>query len=229
MLVVAAAAAVPTMADAQAYRCTVPTIVPRPRPDLPDATQPRRVLPTGGYTLAISWAPQFCYSRRDDAAATFQCGGANRFGFTLHGLWPDGRGRTWPQYCRRTGIIPPAIVRANLCATPSAQLLQHEWAKHGTCMSERPADYFAAARRLYDALRFPDMAALAARPATAGALATAMARANPGLRPDMMRITATPGGWLDEIWLCLDLRRRYVRCPAHQGGLPAEARIRVAA
>lgn len=223
----AALAFLPGVAQAQAYRCAVPASVPRPRPDLPDATQPRRVLPTGGYTLAISWAPQYCYARRDDTSAAFECGGGNRFGFTLHGLWPDGTGRTWPQYCRRTGIIPPAVVRANLCATPSAQLLQHEWAKHGTCMSARPADYFAQSRRLFDALRYPDMAALAQGRTTAGRIAAAMARANPGIGADMMRITATKSGWLDEIWLCLDLRKRYARCPAHQGGLAPDAVVRV--
>lgn len=220
-------AALPEIAQAQAYRCTVPASVPRPRPDLPDARQPRRVIPTGGYTLAISWAPQFCHARRGDASAAFECGGGNRFGFVLHGLWPDGRGKTWPQYCRRTGIIPPAVVHANLCATPSAQLLQHEWAKHGTCMSATPADYFAQSRHLFDALRYPDMAALAQGTTTAGNIAVAMASANPGLRPDMMRITTTPSGWLDEIWLCLDLRKRYARCPAHQGGAAADTQVRV--
>ena len=94
-------------------------------------------------------------------------------------------------------------------------------------MSARPADYFAQSRRLFDALRYPDMTALGTT--TAGQIAVAMARANPGIGADMMRITTTQSGWLDEIWLCLDLRQHYARCPAHQGGVAADAAVRVSA
>lgn len=222
------ALAAPVAAQAQAYSCAVPAKLPRPRADLPSADQPKRVLPIGGYTLAVSWAPQYCRGNAEDRSAAFQCGTGNRFGFTLHGLWPDGEGPTWPQYCRATGIVPPAVIRGQLCATPSAQLIQHEWAKHGTCMSRSPADYFAQATRLYGALRYPDMIALSRREGlSAGDLAAAIAAANRGISSDMMRITATKSGWLEEVWFCLDKQRRYARCPAHQGGLAADAPIRI--
>ena len=221
-------AAVPNGATAQALSCKVPSGVSPVRPDLPSASQPRRILPIGGYTLAISWAPQYCREHRRDASARFQCGGGNRFGFVLHGLWPDGVGKDWPQYCRTAGLLPQPVIRANLCATPSAQLLQHEWAKHGTCMpSMTPARYFASAGALYRRLRYPDMNALSRRPLTAGRFATAMARANPGIGAAMMRITATRTGWLDEVWICLDRRQRYARCPAHQGGLAPAASLKI--
>jgi ribonuclease T2 len=220
--------ALPAVAHAQAYRCEVPVGVQRVRPDLPSPSQPRRVLPIGGYTLALTWAPQFCRERGQRDSASFQCGSGNRFGFTLHGLWPDGEGKDWPQYCRDTGLIPQPVIRANLCATPSAQLLQHEWAKHGTCMAgESPASYFRRATALYARLRYPDMAALSRSSLTAGRLAAAIARANPGLPANAMRITATRDGWLDEVWLCLDKRYRYARCPAHQGGLATGRRVKI--
>ena len=206
-------------ANAQALSCQVPQRMERPRPDLPSASQPRRVLPIGSYTLAISWTPQYCRERGDAPSARFQCGSGNRFGFTLHGLWPDGKGKDWPQYCRATGIVPQPVTRAAICATPSAQLIQHEWAKHGTCMAgESPRSYFRRSNALYARLRYPDMEALSRRPLTAGGFAQAMARANPGLGADMMRVTATRQGWLDEVWICMDRRFRYARCPAHQGG-----------
>jgi len=226
-LAVAAIALLPGTAAAQALRCTVPAFVPAPHADLPSAEQPRRVLPIGGYTLAITWAPQYCRSNAGDRGARFECASGNRFGFTLHGLWPDGEGAVWPQYCRATAILPDHVIRRTLCATPSPQLIQHEWAKHGTCMSERPSDYFAESNRLYARLRYPDMAALSRAPLTAGALAQAIAAANPGMSADMMRITATRQGWLDEIWLCLNKQRRFVRCPAHQGGIAATTPIRI--
>ncbi len=112
--------------------------------------------------------------------------------------------------------------------TPSAQLLQHEYAKHGTCMGVPPAAYFDEARTLFERLRFPDMMALSRRPGlTAGQVAAAIARANPGITPAMMRITTNRRGWLDEVWLCLDTRRRNAPCPAHQGGVSPGTPIRI--
>lgn len=233
-LFTAALVLTPGVALAQVEQCRIPRDIPRPRPDLPSQSQPRRVLPIGGYTLAITWSPQYCDGKTGTRDA-FQCANDTaRFGFTLHGLWPDGEGKDWPQYCRATTILPRATIAQNLCVTPSAQLIQHEWAKHGTCMRANgqpisPRSYFEKSRTMYGKLQFPDMAALAQRGRmTAGAFATAFAQANRGLRADMMRVTATRDGWLDEVWLCLDKRLRYAQCPAHQGGLkPAETlRIR---
>ena len=146
----------------------------------------------------------------------------------MHGLWPDGVGKDWPQYCQATPLLSRQVIQAHICATPSAQLLQHEWSKHGTCMAGyTPERYFAQSTGLYAKLRYPDMDALSRRRLTAGALAQAIAAANPGLTADMMRITANRRGWLDEVWLCLDTRFRYQRCPAHQGGLAANASVRI--
>lgn len=224
----AAALLLPTTVQAQAYRCVVPNQPLRVRPDLPTRDQPKRVLPIGGYTLAVSWSPQFCRERGRGDAARFQCRKPNSFGWTLHGLWPDGVGKDWPQYCRATGIVPQPVIRATMCATPSAQLIQHEWAKHGTCMAGYdPARYFGQATGLYARLRYPDMDALSREPLTAGRLAAAVARVNPGLPADGMRVTVTRDGWLDELWVCLDRRFRYRRCPAHQGGSPAGAAVRI--
>lgn len=219
--------AAPQLVSAQTLQCTAPRGAQSIRPDLPSQSQPTRVLPIGGYTLAITWSPQFC--RDPKGNSSFQCGGANRFGFTLHGLWPDGVDKDWPQYCRPTAIIPQAVVRRHICATPSAQLMQHEWAKHGTCMSGySPARYFQRSNALYHGLRFPDMDGLSRRNGlTAADLATAFAAANRGMTADMMRVTATREGWLDEIWICLNKAFRPARCPAHQGGLSPNTPLKI--
>lgn len=233
LLAAAVALIVPATADAQALSCAVPRNVPRPRPSLPSDKEPARRLPIGSYTLAISWSPQFCRTRsgagRDGSSSEFQCGGDNRFGFVLHGLWADGIGEQWPQYCRGTPIISRATVRRNLCVTPSANLLQHEWAKHGTCMAGYTPDrYFARSGAMFRRLRFPDMDALSRRPTlTADSLADAFAAANPGTRADMMRVTTTRDGWLDELWLCTDRKFRYTRCPGHQGGADPRSTLRI--
>lgn len=217
----------PAASYAQALSCTVPTTVPQPHADTPNERTPRRLIPTASYTLAIGWAPQFCREAGARPGTEQQCGGGNAFGFTLHGLWPDGAGKDWPQYCRPVELLPEATLRANLCATPSVQLLQHEWAKHGSCTNQSADAYFGQARHLYGALRYPDMDALSRRRLTAGSFAAAFARVNRGIAPGMMRITATRDGWLDEIWLCLDRNYRSTRCPAHQGGLAASAPLKI--
>lgn len=214
-------------AQAQSYRCAVPANLPRPHPDLASASQPRRVLPIGGYTLALSWAPQHCHRNARDTAARFECGSGNRFGFTLHGLWPDGVGKDWPQYCTTTGLLPAVLIKRHVCATPSPQLLQHEWAKHGTCMGTTPTAYFAKSTGLYARLRYPDMDALSRTPLNAGAFAQAFAAANPGVPATAIRVTANRQGWLDELWLCLDKRFGYTRCTAGSGGLAANATLKI--
>jgi len=218
-------AALPFAAVGQPIACTVPGAIARPRPDLPDTRVGRRILPTASYTLAISWSPQFC---KEQGGTSLQCGAGNRFGFVLHGLWPDGAGKEWPQYCRSVELLPEATIRANLCSTPSPQLLQHEWAKHGSCMNVSADDYFRRSAGLFRRLRFPDLEALSRRRGlTVATLSTAIARANPGVAPGMMRITTKKGGWLDEVWLCLDLNFAYRQCRRGSGGASPNSRVRI--
>ncbi len=223
------ALAFPVAAGAQALSCTIPAQVERPHPELPSASQPQRQLPIGGYTLAPTWNPEYCHGQARSGGGGTECGGGNRFGFTLHGLWPDGIGRDWPQYCRSTPLLSSATIRTNMCATPSAQLMQHEWAKHGTCMAGfDPDTYFKRSTGLYAKLRYPDMDALSRQPGlTVGRLAEALAAANPGLPASAIRVTVNPRGWLDELWLCLDRRFVYERCRADSGGAASGATLKI--
>lgn len=219
--------AVPGIAHAQAYRCSVPADLAPPHADLPSESQPRRLLPIGGYTLALTWAPQYCRDHRSDAGARFQCTAGNAFGFTLHGLWPDGVGKVWPQYCAATAILPTELIRRHVCATPSAQLLQHEWAKHGTCMPTTPAAYFERSNALYARLRYPDMMAASRRSLNVGQFRALLAKANPALPADAIRVTTNRAGWLDELWLCLDRSFAFARCPGDSGGAAARSRLKI--
>jgi ribonuclease T2 len=218
----------PSLAFAQSAQCSLPRQMERPGPEGPSKQEPKRIVPVGAYTLALSWSPQYCSTARGRGSAV-QCGGRNgRFGFTLHGLWPDGIGKEWPQYCRSADLLPREVIRDNLCTTPSVQLLQHEWAKHGTCLTTRPDLYFNLSRAFYQSIRYPDMRALARQPAlTVGAFAQAFARANPGLKPNMIRIRTTRGNWLEEVWLCMDKLMEFVRCPTDQSGTLDGSRLRI--
>ena len=225
-LVLAALLAAPACSK-EAPACEAPATIAQPMLEGPTASEPRRLVPIGGYTLAISWSPQYCANRSTSPRDHFQCGGGQHFGFTLHGLWPDGEGRDWPQYCRPTRLVPDKVIRQHLCSTPSPQLIQHEWEKHGTCMAETPASYFARSAALFGKTSNPDMSELRGRSMTAGTFQQAFADANPGMRPEQVRLNVSKAGWLEEVWLCLDKQFRSRACPATQGGAPADQVIRI--
>ena len=219
--------ALPAAAHAASTSCALPDRIESVHNDGADDRNPMRPIPIASYTLALSWSPQFCRGQGDKQS--FQCTSGNRFGMTLHGLWPDGAGKDWPQYCKPVGLLSEAQLRKNLCVTPSAQLNQHEYAKHGSCMGVTPAQYFDQSHALYQALNWPDMDRLSRRPLTVGQFKDAFARANRGRVPvNSIRVTMTGGHWLDELWLCLDTRYKFVRCEANQdGGVPNSRKLMI--
>lgn len=218
LIAIAILATLPHAAFGQAYQCRLPgnaLSIPKPEPDGPT----RHTAPTH-YTLALSWSPEYCRTRKAKASDNFQCGGENgRFGLVLHGLWPEGKGSTWPQWCPTTLQVTPQIARQNLCMTPSAALIAHEWAKHGSCMAKRPEAYFKTARSLWSSLTLPDLDRLSKQPGlTAGAIRQAMADASPAFTPDKIGVRVNKGGWLEEIRLCYNKALRPARCTKAQFG-----------
>lgn len=213
----------PTLA--QAYQCRVPAqvSVPQVRPD-----GPARRVPITGYTLALSWAPEFCKGRESRAADALQCSGRNgRFGLVVHGLWPDGRS-TWPQWCPTPRKLAPAEARRNLCMTPSAMLQARQWTKHGACMTRRPESYFAATRILWDSLRKPDLDSLSREDGlTAGMLRDRWVLANPAWPREAVGVRANERGWLQELRLCYDRRFLPVACARAKRGLPDNGKLRI--
>lgn len=227
-----AAAALPAPVLAQAWQCQPAQYLPRPALELPKSGQVRRA-PVDGYTLALSWSREFCRGRARDPSMRFQCSGdMGDFGFILHGLWPEARGRGFPQYCRSVGILPRNVVSRNICMSPSPQLLQHQWAKHGTCMARTPEAYFAAARLMFNALEFPDMARLSREPErgtplTVAALAERFADLNDGLPANAISVKTNAKGWLEEVRICLGKDFKPRRCPIFSKGAPANTQIRI--
>ncbi|GEN99509.1 ribonuclease T(2) [Novosphingobium sediminis] len=211
----AAALALPALAHAEVPQCRLPPAVAAPALPAPDG--PRRVLPIAGYTLALSWSPEYCRTRARDPRAAFQCGGKlGRFGFILHGLWPESTPGNWPQWCPATPLSAETV-RRNLCMTPSPDLIAHEWAKHGACMASSPEGYFRSGADLLRAVRLPDMIRLSRQPGlTAGDLRAAFSAATPSIPAAAIRIRANGRGWLDEVHICYGKDLRPASC-ADQG------------
>ncbi len=194
--------AAPALVHAQAFQCSLPREVRVPEVD---TERPRR-LPVTSYTLALSWAPEFCRFREDDRRHARQCSGREgRFGFTVHGLWPESR-RSWPQWCGGRDMRA-AELRKNLCISPDARLVTRQWEKHGTCMAKAPATYLKVTRILYNGLRWPDFVRISREDGlTAGTIRTRLADANPGWFPEAIGVRLDRKGWLEELRLCYDKR-----------------------
>jgi ribonuclease T2 len=217
---------VPGVAAAQAYQCRIPqgpvSVPAAPRDG------PVRQVPITGYTLALSWSPEYCRGREARAADRRQCSGrAGRFGFVVHGLWPEGRG-TWPQWCAARRQPTSRDLAPNLCITPSAALLAHEWAKHGACMVRSPNRYYKVTRILWDSLRWPDFDRVARDEAlTVGKIRQAFADANRYWEPEHVGLKVNARGWLQEMRLCYGRDFMPARCDARRFGPPDSAPVKI--
>jgi len=220
LLAVPLSVTLPSPAFAQAYQCSPPARIgalPLPVPD-----GPARRVPISRYTLAVSWTPEFCRNGRD--ANSIQCSGRNgRFGFVLHGLWPESASGPHPQWCAVRPRPSPQLIRRNLCMTPVPAMLEHEWAKHGSCMARTPEAYFGAAAALWAPLRWPDADRLSRKAGlTVGDLRREVALANPRWPAEGIGIVVSRNGWLRELRLCYSRRLQPIACARPQLG-PADA------
>jgi len=129
------------------------------------------------YILAVNWQPAFC----ETAPHTRECRAQRQdsfeaTNFTLHGLWPQPRGREycgvaerdrWASLDGRWRDLPPLDLtlaqRRDLDITmPGSQsgLDRHEWVKHGSCYGASPRDYYADALDMLLALNASPVAEL---------------------------------------------------------------------
>jgi ribonuclease T2 len=87
--------------------------------------------------------------------------------FTIHGLWPEFKNDTWPQYCTKEDFDPAQVadlrpvLRREWPSVFSNNTVfwRHEWRKHGTCaenlcplLSDEHSFFFAvlALNQMYD-------------------------------------------------------------------------------
>ncbi|PIE15073.1 MAG: ribonuclease T [Rhodobacterales bacterium] len=162
------------------------------------------------YILSLSWSPNWC-ATTGDAQRSTQCDRRHQFGWVLHGLWPQYE-RGHPSYCH-TAMRPPSRgeTRAMADIMGTGGLAWHQWKKHGSCSGLSAQQYFATARRAYNAVKRPPVLrkldqAVKLRPSV---IEQAFLQSNPGWQADMLTITCKRG-YIQEVRLCLtkDLKPR---------------------
>jgi ribonuclease T2 len=165
------------------------------------------------YLLSLSWSPAFCLG---DPGAV-ECSGPRRFGFIVHGLWPQYEKR-WPENCDVHQPVPDSVVTGISDLMPARGLVYHEWSAHGTCSGLSPADFFALVRRAFSGIVIPASLlgtdqAIEESPAALGA---AFLRANPQLSAQSIVVTCSgqQAPRLHEVHICFDRELNSRTCSA---------------
>ena len=205
--------------------CAIPQNVVPAQSEIPPADQIHTDVPIAAYLLALFWSPESCRANIPESDKAIQCD-ANSFGFTVHGLWPNGPDRVHPRYCKPSPPMSLKTVKANLCMTPSPWLLQHEWQAHGTCQWPTPEAYFKKARAVRAKLNVPDLTPDANGTLTAGQVRDAFLKGNRGMTREGLNVRVNKDNRLTEVWVCLDLKFKPAACRGGNG-TPDSVTIRV--
>jgi ribonuclease T2 len=167
------------------------------------------------YALSLSWAPNYCASHQDDPS---ECGIGKRFGFVLHGLWPQFW-KKWPQDCS-TQKLTPEEEKKGASIYPSEKLMEHEWSKHGTCSGLGPIAYFDLSDGLRKSVKVPEAYQQPEKTfkTTSAELSKAFLDANPTLKAgSVLAVCSANKRFLSEIHVCFDKKgEKAIACSASE-------------
>jgi ribonuclease T2 len=104
------------------------------------------------YVTVLSWSPDFC-ATNPKASKSTQCDVGRKYGFVLHGLWPQHE-RGYPADCSNEQI--PNNIKKKCDIFPTVGLCLHEWKKHGTCSKLGAEGYLDLSAKLKNSLVIPD-------------------------------------------------------------------------
>ena len=155
------------------------------------------------YVFSLSWSPEYC-AGTSSGGSSQQCGEGRRFGFVVHGLWPQYN-RGSPQFCRNSSRVDNKLIAQLLPIMPSEQLIRHEWKKHGTCSGLTASQYFTKVEDSYALVTIPPRYenpkhAVSVAPRQ---LKTDFAAANRNFTEQNFALTCK-GRFLSEVRVCLD-------------------------
>jgi ribonuclease T2 len=122
----------------------------------------------------------------------------------VHGLWPQYN-RGYPQSCSTQAKPKQEVIDGVIDIVPSETLIQHEWAKHGTCDGSDATGYFAKVRSAYSSIKIPDSfdAPTSARQTSVAGIPQDFLKSNPDVGAKGLAVVCD-GRFLEEVHICLD-------------------------
>jgi ribonuclease T2 len=166
------------------------------------------------YVLSLSWSPAFCASEAGQNSRQ-QCGSNRKYGFIVHGLWPQNDSG-YPEFCGKDkqDRVPEALGRAMFDIMPSMGLIGHQWRKHGTCSGLSQKDYLDTIRAAYQRVNLPkDIASgSSSKTLSADAVETAFVADNPGMTKQGLAVSCE-GSKLEEVRICMTKDLGFRSCP----------------
>ena len=199
--------------------------IPTPSsPTTPAATvQPKTSEPAGTpsfdyYVLSLSWSPAFCADPASAAASPKECAPGRRAGFVVHGFWPQANEGRSPESCEPTKPLAKLVLNMMSPYMPTASLVQHEWAEHGTCSGLSAPDYFTLVIQARVAVQLPVQITALDEPLTESPeqIEGQFAGANPSFPAKAFR-TACRGGEFSEMRVCFDKNLKGRECSPSVG------------
>jgi ribonuclease T2 len=165
------------------------------------------------YLLTLSWAPEFCASN-PSARTSDECNPNKHMGLVVHGLWPQYDNGQWPQDCASTPPVSSATVNHMMPIMPGSSLIQHEWAKHGTCSGLSMDQYFTAIEKFYNGLKVPDDFKSPSSSATTGPSDIEQKFATANQAPAEAFRVSCPQNAFSAVEICLTKDFQYLACPS---------------
>ncbi len=155
------------------------------------------------YVLALSWNATWC-ALEGDARRAEQCDPKHAYGFTLHGLWPQGE-RGWPSHCRSTERDPSRAQSAAMAdIMGSGGLAWYQWKKHGRCAGIPAQEYYDLSREAYQMIVRPELLRKLDKQVKVPpqVIEKAFLEANSNLRANQLAVTCKDG-YVQEVRVCL--------------------------
>lgn len=163
------------------------------------------------YVLVLSWSPDFC-ATNPKAAKDPQCSIGSKYGFVLHGLWPQFESG-YPHSCSAVQLSDAA--RAQCDIFPSANLCDHEWQKHGTCSGLGATGYLALSGKLKKSVVIPESYKMPEQTfrTTVARLKADFVAKNSGFTTDSIAPYCSGSGrFLKEVFFCYDKAQQPRAC-----------------
>lgn len=165
------------------------------------------------YVLSLSWSPTYCATQQGGRSSQ-QCDGGERYGFIVHGLWPQYEAG-YPEFCRNREPqrVPNALGETLFDIMPSMGLIGHQWRKHGSCTGLSQKEYLAETRKAYDRVRIPETLAEGEKQLTLSTaqIEGAFVAANPGMTTRGIAASCE-GRQLEEVRICLTKDLQFRDC-----------------